>query len=51
MLSTLKPEYDHYRMGVEELLHVTKANSDKELVAIPLSQFSEDQQFVYYVRD
>ena len=50
MLTTLKPEYDHYRMGVEELLHVTKA-SDKELVAIPLSQFSEDQDIVYYVRD
>ena len=45
LLTTLKPEYDHYRMGVEALLHVSKSDTDAVLIAIPYSTLPDDCVF------
>ena len=49
-MRTLKLEYDHYRLGVNALLHIAKTEG-RVLIAIPFSQLPADREFLYYNAD
>lgn len=49
-MPTLKPEYEHFRLGVEVLLHIAKQEG-KVLIGVPYSRMPVSQEFVYFTHD